>query len=119
MILYVDSDVILLKNPFPYLFSINGYDFIVQRDKGSVCSGFMFIKPSKQSLYLFEEAASYIQDVNVRDQSAINIARRVTKTPTYFLPESLFPSGMEFFKKYQYYWDRKGIINNSNLAFRW
>ena len=114
-VLYADSDVLLLKNPFPYLSGISGYDFIAQSDVGCVCSGFMFIRPSNQSLYLLKQAVSYIQNPSVRDQVAINEALKATKTPAFRLPSSLFAGGLEFFGKYQYYWDRKGIFDCADL----
>ena len=31
-LLYMDCDVVLLKNPFPYVYSVSGVDLLVQRD---------------------------------------------------------------------------------------
>ena len=72
MILYVDSDVILLKNPFPYLYGISVYDIIAQNDNGDICSGFMFIKPTKQTQYVLERSVALVKETNARDQVAIN-----------------------------------------------
>ena len=55
-ILYVDSDVILLKDPFYYLNSITGYDILAQRD-GNLCSGFMYIYPTKDTKLAVERSS--------------------------------------------------------------
>ena len=44
----------------------------------------------------------------IGDQAAVNRAVKELKPSVLLLPTDLFPSGFEFFKKYQYYWDRKG-----------
>ena len=45
--------------------------------------------------------------MRIDDQTAINEALKETKTPAFQLPKSLFPTGYDFFIKYQYYWDRR------------
>ena len=107
-VLFADSDVLLLKNPFPYLYSIRGYNFIGQSEVVRICSGFMFVKPSRESLLLFEKAACSASE-KVNEQLALNLALKYTNTTAFHLPRSLFAGGPEFFGKYQYYWDRKGI----------
>ena len=55
-ILYVDSDVILLKDPFYYLNSFTGYDILAQRD-GNLCSGFMYMYPTKNTKLAVERSS--------------------------------------------------------------
>ena len=109
-VLYIDSDVVLLKNPFPYLYAINGYDIIAQSDLHGICSGFMFVKPTNQTVCAFEKAIAIAQNVRIDDQTAINEALKETNTSAFQLPKTLFPTGYDFFIKYQYYWDRQGIL---------
>ena len=89
-VLYIDSDVVLLKNPFPYLYAINGYDIIAQSDLHGICSGFMFVKPTNQTICAFEKAIAIAQNVRIDDQTAINEALKETKTPAFQLPSHCF-----------------------------
>ena len=84
-------------NPFPYLYAINGYDIIAQSDLHGICSGFMFVKPTNQTVCAFEKAIAIAQNVRIDDQTAINEALKETKTPAFQLPKSLFPTGYDFF----------------------
>ena len=104
-VLYIDSDVILLRNPLEYLYGLKQMDMIAQQDEGNVCSGFMFINPTEKSLKLFSEAT---HDNATEGDNAI-IIRLVNKhrLRVKLLPTSLFSSGLEFFHTIQYYWDLK------------
>lgn len=107
-VLFVDADVILLKNPLPYLQSIQNETFIAQRDK-TVCSGFMYIKSCKTTINFMRYASVVAQNsTGCGDQGVILKCLRERPIPYYLLPDELFPSGRVFFDKYQYYWDRKG-----------
>ena len=83
-VLYVDSDVILLKNPFSYLYGLKQVDMIAQKDN-SICSGFMFINPTEKSLKLFSEAT---HDKATEGDNAIIIRlvnkHRLRVTASYF-----------------------------------
>lgn len=107
-VLYADSDVLFFKNPFPYLYGITGYDFIAQSEVVRICSGFMYVKSTMKTIGLLERAVAIVM-TGERDQVAINNALRDTNTTAFHLPRSLFAGGLEFFGRYQYYWDRKGI----------
>lgn len=107
-VLFVDADVILLKNPLPYLQSIQNETFIAQRDK-NVCSGFMYIKSSKSTIDFMRYATIVAQNsTGCGDQGVILRCLKERPIPYHLLPDELFPSGKVFFEKYQYYWDRKG-----------
>ena len=106
-VLYMDSDVILLKDPFPYLYSITGYDLIAQQDE-TICSGFMYLKSSKKSIALMSTAYRIVQQPEMDDRTALIKAANECSVPYYLLPTGLFPSGSDYFEKYQYYWDKRG-----------
>ncbi len=108
-VLYADADVILLKDPFPYLESLSGYDFIAQKDGNYICSGFMYILSNPRSINAIGKAHEYVQKSIMRDQIAVNLAIVRSNISYYLLPDSLFPSGLEFFRRYQFYWDRNGF----------
>ena len=105
-ILYVDSDVILLKDPFYYLNSFTGYDILAQRD-GTLCSGFMYMYPTKNTKLAVARSIKIrptLADAN--DQDALIAAFRTIKGYRLnLLPWDIIPSGEYFFKSHNYYWD--------------
>ena len=109
-VLYVDSDVILLKNPFAVLESYEGYDLIAQKDGGSICTGFFYMNPTKRAIEVMRYAKDLVYNHGDRDQVAVNQAVKALNASILLLPQDAFPSGQEFFSKYQYYWDRKGEV---------
>lgn len=128
-VLYVDSDIILLKNPFPYLNSIQGYDLIAQKDT-TICSGFMYLHPTNITKALINKAAILRPKLeNAGDQKAILTAVREFPTiKTFLLPIELFSSGENFFDTHSYYWDpinttqimihNNYVIGTNNKLFR-
>lgn len=106
-VLYIDSDVILLKDPFPYLQSFPEFDLLAQRDD-NICSGFMYFVSNPRSIAMMTRAYQIVQKPNMRDQIAVNNAVEEKKTSYALLPTNLFPSGGKFFSRYQFFWDRTG-----------
>lgn len=104
-VLYVDSDVVLLKNPFPYLYGLKQVDMIAQRDESVLCSGFMFIYPTDKSIKLFRKAIH--DNATQGDNAIIAELAKTENLDVTLLPISLFSSGYEFFQFNQYYWDLK------------
>lgn len=122
-LLYMDSDVILLKDPFPYLQNITGYDLIAQKDV-TVCTGFMYIRSTNQSIALMTRAYEIVQQPGMRDPIAVLTALNELSMPFLLLPIRFFPSGGDFFNRYQYYWDKTGrcvlstmIVDNDYYIF--
>ena len=107
-VLYVDSDVILLKNPLPLLKSYYGYDLIAQEDQKTICTGFFFVPSTEKAIKIIQYAKGLVYEKGYRDQVAVNTAMKELNGSLLFLSGTQFPSGLEFFTKYQYYWDRKG-----------
>ena len=108
-VLYMDGDVILFKNPFPYLFSITDKDLIAQGYRcGVLCNGFMYFKSTNNTIALMTSAHFFSsKHTDSDDQYAIHLARRETVVPTLLLSPDLFPVGEDFFRHYQFYWDMK------------
>lgn len=117
-VLYVDSDVILLKNTFPVLKNYKQYDVVAQRDGRGICTGFIFLPSNKRTIQVMKHAKSLVYTKDYRDQVAVNDAVKATKASMLLLPVSSFPSGYDFFSKYQFYWDRKGNEWMSGLTSR-
>ena len=122
-LLYMDSDVILLKDPFPYLQSITGYDLIAQKDV-TVCTGFIYIRSTNQSIALMTRAYEIVQQPGMRDPITVLTALNELSMPFLLLPIRFFPSGGDFFNRYQYYWDKRGryalstmIVDNDYYIF--
>ena len=107
-LLYIDCDVILLKNPFPYLTRIKKVKMSAQQDAHNICTGFMYIVSSPQSRRMMKLANRYVQKNAMDDQEAVNVAVKKRRMPVLLLPLDLFPNGEHFFMRYQFVWDRKG-----------
>lgn len=101
--LYMDSDIILVKNPMTYLNALKPTHFISQRDFW-ICSGFMLIYPTALSKKIFNVAAT---EVNGDDQEIIARLLKKERIEPLLLPTNLFVSGETFFKNHQFYWDLK------------
>ena len=106
-LLYIDSDLILLKNPFPAMTMYQNYDFVALRDE-SICTGFLYMRPTQQSVGLMKYACSLVNTMNLDDQDILNTATSRYYSHWALLPSAYFPSGSNFFNRYQYYWDRTG-----------
>ena len=106
-VLYMDSDNILFKDPFPVLNSYNGYDFIAQRDV-DICTGFIYLMPTLMTKQLLAKTIEIRPKLlNADDQKAFNmVVQNNTSVKLLFLPDHLFSSGAVFFKKHSYYWDK-------------
>ena len=107
-LLYIDSDIILLKNPFPFLNSYSRYNLIAQSDEKTICTGFIFLRSSPDTIELITRANHLVHHEDNRDQQAVNAVITQYPIPYFLLPERFFPNGMNFFDRYQYYWDRTG-----------
>ena len=105
-VLYVDCDVLIFKNPFPYFTKYPGYSILAQRDV-ELCAGFMYLRPFNNTIRFLNLVVRNIYSTGRTDQDVI-----IDLLPTFsikyaLLPSSRFASGEVFFNKYQYYWDRR------------
>ena len=128
-ILYVDSDIILFHNPFPYLNSLIGYDIIAQNDT-TLCSGFLYLYPTQETIRTIKKAAAIRPTLkNAGDQLAIVTAvKKNPKVRVFLLPKDLFTNGDIFFTSHNYYWEptkkphimihNNWIIGTNNKLYR-
>ena len=119
-VLYLDSDIILFKDPFPVLNSYTGYDILAQKD-GEICTGFMYLFPTRLTKQLLEETIEIRPKMTkADDQNAFNkVVSSNPSTKLLYLPEQLFSSGAVFFKMHSYYWDNiseKQIMMHNNYV---
>lgn len=104
-VLYMDADLFLLRDPFPYLQSYKNVDFLAQKDS-KVCTGFMYFRQSHNSLQVVDVARRIHNLADDDDQHAVNKALQYMSFVNWkLLPPSLFMSGDVFFRNHQYYWD--------------
>lgn len=119
-VLYIDSDIILLKDPFPYLYSLKGYDIIAQRDI-TLCSGFMLMNPTPRTKKAVEKASKMrLNNPKAEDQtSLIRAINAIPNFKLFLLPLHIFSSGGYFFGRHSYYWDpipRHQIMIHNNYV---
>ena len=103
-VLYSDSDIILLHNPFPYLHSMNTDSIVFQKDI-TICTGFFYMKPTQLSINLLDYSLQVINKTKSGDQKGMIQAYRAFNLTPVLLPPSLFSSGEVFFASHQYSWD--------------
>lgn len=79
-VLYIDTDIVLLSDPFKYI-NLN-YDLNVQSDEckapykhSYLCTGFMYIKSNSKTKQFFEQAIVEMENSNYKlaDQCALNL----------------------------------------------
>ena len=105
-VLYMDSDVYLLRNPLPFFENYHNLDFVAQEDMHCICAGFVFFWPTVSTIKMLDVARDIRAIQGKDDQAAINAVVEVIKEIHYqFLPSSLFMSGDIFFNYYQHSWD--------------
>lgn len=128
-VLYLDSDIILFKDPFPVLNSYAGYDVLAQRD-AAVCTGFLYLLPTRLTKQVLAKTVEIRPKLaNADDQRAFNtVVRGNPSIKLLLLPDSIFSSGAVFFKKHSYYWDSVSdtqvmmhvnyVVGNGNKFYR-
>ena len=128
-VLYLDSDIILFKDPFPVLNSYTGYDILAQRDS-AVCTGFLYLFPTPLTKQLLAKTIEIRPKLaNADDQKAFNtVVRSNPSIKLLLLPDAIFSSGAVFFKNHSYYWDGVSdtqimmhdnyVVGNENKFYR-
>ena len=111
-VLYMDADVFLFQDPFPYLAQYKDYDFVAQKDD-DICAGFMYIHPTQASRYLMFMAINIMYMREIMDQDAIVFLMKTSARSTKFtyLPSNLFMSGRDYAEGHQFIWDHPGICS--------
>lgn len=101
-VLYMDSDVILFKDPLPALQHYTQYDFVAQRDE-EICAGFMFIQPTRASYTMITVAATLMYMRRIMDQDAIiTYTKKKGRVNYTFLPSAQFMSGRDYATTHQF-----------------
>lgn len=110
-VLYIDADVFLFQNPFPYLSRYSEVDFVAQRDD-DICAGFMYMHPTIPMKRLIHMSVGTMYSRQIMDQDAIVFITKVMKNTIRFefLPNNLFMSGRDYAEQHQFIWDHPGIF---------
>ncbi|KAK8789327.1 hypothetical protein WA588_001212 [Blastocystis sp. NMH] len=120
-VLLFDSDVFLFQDPLPSILSLDDYDLIAQQDT-SVCAGFMFFRPTLQSLTFLNLVLKTMRLLHLSDQPAIGVLLAMNTQPSLrwtLLPTESFSSGRVFFNEHQFYWDEvtpSQVIMHNNFV---
>ena len=110
-VLYLDSDILLFKNPFPFLQNYESYDMVAQRDD-TLCAGFMYIQPTTETIRLFHLSMNEMYRRGIMDQDALDIVVHQSSTLRFsFLPVRQFMSGREYSRYHQFFWDKSGTFD--------
>ena len=109
-VLYMDTDITLLKNPFPFLNQYQDMDFVAQKSN-YICAGFLYFWPTHRTLQLLDTARRIGLATKWDDQLAINyVTNSMKPNISYqYLPTDKFMNGRDFFSRYQYYWEPLGM----------
>ena len=105
-VLYMDADVFLFKNPFPFLSQYSSYDFVAQKDD-DICAGFMYLNPTSPTVHLIHLSLNIMYTREIMDQDAIQFMMNISKDSTKFafLPNKYFMSGRDYAQTHQFIWD--------------
>ena len=79
VLLYCDSDVLLLEEPQWFADQIGDNDFVIQSDKGTYCMGFFVVKVSDKTKSVIKEAINTMQDNTRNYQEVFNVVARDLK----------------------------------------
>jgi len=100
MILWVDNDIVFLKNPINDLLSRDEVPFLIQDDQWSACTGFFLIRKSELVLKILKDGLKLMKENKAReDQTAINKGFEMNKYNPTLLEEYLYPNGNIYFNK--------------------
>jgi len=100
MILWVDNDIVFLKDPIKDLLSRIEVPFLIQDDQWSACTGFFLIRKSDLVLKILKDGLKLMKENKAReDQTAINKAFEMNKYNPTLLEEYLYPNGNIYFNK--------------------
>lgn len=108
-VLYMDCDILLFKDPFPYLQQYEHLDMVAQRDE-TLCAGFMYIQPTTVAKRHFFLSIMEMYRRGIMDQDALTITVNATDASSFaYLPSDLFENGHLFSMSHQFFWDHPGM----------
>ena len=107
-VLYIDSDVLLFKDPFPALHDYDGYDFAAQKDE-AMCAGFMYLRPRVRTYNMIVASMLTMYTAHIMDQDAlIGYTKYPNRINFTLLPTSQFMSGAQYDVNHQFSTDHVG-----------
>jgi len=105
-VLYIDTDIVLLTNPFPEM--DKSVDLNIQNDQCAspydlsyLCTGFMYINSNHRTISFFRQAIDEIvkSDYKMCDQCALNLLiKNKYEISINVLDVCKFPNGCRYFK---------------------
>jgi len=84
VLLYCDSDVLLLEDPQWFADQIGDNDFVFQSDKGTACMGFFVVKVNDKTKAVIQESINAMQDNSMNYQEVFNIVSKRHNLKTAF-----------------------------------
>ena len=106
-VLWIDTDIVVFKNPFEYFQNKCSKSIIIQNDsitdnnnKTNLCAGFMYFTYDKISMLFLEDCINYINKIYPKsipnaDQGLINKKKKINDIDV--LPIEIFPNGKNYF----------------------
>jgi hypothetical protein len=100
MVLWVDNDIVFLKNPIPDLMARDPVSILMQDDQWAACTGFFLIRRSGKILKILLDALEIMKKGEEReDQAAVNKALKINKVRPTLLEDYMYPNGNIYFNK--------------------
>jgi len=126
-ILYLDTDIVLLKDPFKNIFNLTQKDILVQTDSGSgeiddntmnnLCSGCIFLYPTRKSINFVKQWKKTMKKYKC-DQPAFNSVYKMHIAEISILPRKDFPNGALYWdnQKIRYPYLKPVLIHNNHIV---
>jgi hypothetical protein len=100
IVLWVDNDIIFLKNPIADLMARDPVPFLMQDDQWAACTGFFLIRRSESVLKILRDALNLMKNGKEReDQAAVNKALKMNNIKPTLLEDYMYPNGNIYFNK--------------------
>lgn len=101
-VLLVDLDIVFFKNPLPFM-DCDKCDIHYQYDVSEINSGFMYVRPTKASITLYEKAVVERNKRGIPDQKAIKAAllpmEKKQTIKSKRLSNREFPNGLIYYER--------------------
>jgi hypothetical protein len=123
-VLYTDIDIVWLKNPFPFIrdFLSEECDLLIQTEQDMMCSGFLYAKPCRGTIELFDTRKEDIhlfptqKDSRV-DQPLLDRRIKMSKGLRYCVfPVDLFPVGHEWYRNWKILQHKAYIVHFNGVC---
>lgn len=131
VVLYMDCDILLFRDPWPVLrsYSASNADIVAQKDD-SLNSGFMLLFPTAVTQKLISEGEKYmLREKELDQESLVIVSKHFKNLRLVLLPTDWFSNGRIFFARHQFFWDaiqpseimmhNNYIVGSNNKFYRW